>query len=111
LLQTFGASLREEIQEVNSANRQEATEICSQLAVLGERVAGSIDAPAPAPNETKEARRLRELTLAAIGAEQAAAVAAAEERQALIAAAAAGGVIEGDGAGGARFVAAVEPLT
>ena len=79
LLQTFGASLREEIQEVNSANRQEATELRSQLAVLGERVATSLVAPAPAPEETEEARRVRELALAATGAEQAAAVALAEE--------------------------------
>ena len=111
LLQTFGASLREEIQEVNSANRQEATELRSQLAVLGERVATSLVAPTPAPEVTEEAWRLRELALAATGAEQAAAAALAEERQALIAAAAAGGVIEGDGAGGARFVGAVEPST
>ena len=111
LLQTFGASLREEIQEVNTANRQEATELRSQLAVLGERVATSLVAPAPAPEETEEARRLRELALAATGAEQAVAAALAEERQAMIAAAAAGGVIEGDGQGGARFVGAVEPST
>ena len=49
LLQTFGASLREEIQEVNFANRQEATELRSELAVLGQRVATSLVAPAPAP--------------------------------------------------------------
>ena len=79
--------------------------------MLGERVAGSLAAPAPAPEETEEVRRLRELTLAATGAEQAAAAAAAEERQALIGATATGGVIEGDGARGARFVAAVEPST
>jgi hypothetical protein len=51
------------------------------------------------------------LTLAATGAEQAAAAVVAEEWQALIAATAAGAVIEGDGAGGARFVGAVEPST
>ena len=56
-------------------------------------------------------RRLRELTLAAPGVEQAAAAVAVEERQALIAAVGIGGVIEGDGEGGARFVAAVEPST
>ena len=111
LLQTFGASLREEIQEVNSANQQEATEIRAQLAVLGEQVASSIATPTPTLEEMEEAWRLRELTLVATGVEQAMVVAVAEEWQALIAAVAAGGVIEGAGAGGARFVAAVEPST
>jgi hypothetical protein len=54
---------------------------------------------------------LCELTLVATGVEQAMVVAAAEEWQAMIAAVDARGVIEGDGARGARFVAAVEPST